>query len=66
MELGICFVFGDDWKIDEEKLQLIPAYDRDGNPVSRKVFHADLESLAIKARETPILSGLWKTITGVN
>lgn len=28
--LGICFVFGDDWKIDEEKLQLIPAYDRDG------------------------------------
>lgn len=35
--LGICFVFGDDWKIDEEKLQLIPAYDRDGNPVSRKV-----------------------------
>ena len=22
--LGICFVFGDDWKIDEEKLQLIP------------------------------------------
>lgn len=35
--LGICFVFGDDWKIDEEKLQLIPAYDRNGNPVSRKV-----------------------------
>ncbi len=35
--LGICFVFGNDWKIDETKLKLIPAYDQDGNPVSRKV-----------------------------
>lgn len=35
--LGICFVFGSGWKIDENRLQLIPAYDLDGKPVSRKV-----------------------------
>ena len=34
--LGICFVFGNDWKIDETKLKLIPAYDQDGNPDLRR------------------------------
>lgn len=37
-ELGIAFLFGTKWKIDSEKLQHLPVYDKSGNPVSRKVW----------------------------
>lgn len=36
--LGVTFVFGKDWKIDEQTMQRIPVYDRNGHPVSRKVW----------------------------
>lgn len=36
--LGIGFLFGADWKINEEKLQLMRVYDRDGQTVKRKVW----------------------------
>lgn len=36
--LGICFLFGEDWKIDESRLKRIPIYDSAGKPVSRKVW----------------------------
>lgn len=36
--LGICFIFGACWKIDENKLKRIPIYDRNGQVVSRKVW----------------------------
>lgn len=36
--LGCTFVFGDGWRIDEEKLQLLPVYDKKGIPVQRKIW----------------------------
>lgn len=36
--LGIGFLFGAAWKINEEKLQLMRVYDRDGQTVKRKVW----------------------------
>lgn len=36
--LGICFVFGTDWKINDEKLKRIPLYDADNVPISRNVW----------------------------
>lgn len=36
--LGICFLFGTSWRIDETKIQKIPAFDRQGNPISRRVW----------------------------
>ena len=36
--LGVTLVFGDKWKIDEEKTQLFPVYDRGGDFISRKVW----------------------------
>ena len=37
-DLGVAFLFGNDWKINEEKVQLIPAYDLQGEPVKREVW----------------------------
>lgn len=37
-ELGVTFVFGDGWKIDPETMQRIPVYDKNGNPVTRRVW----------------------------
>ncbi len=36
--IGVTFVFGTGWKVNEEKLQKIPVYDSKGNPVSRRVW----------------------------
>lgn len=36
--LGVTFVFGTDWKIDEEKSRRIPVYDSSGAPVARNVW----------------------------
>ncbi|MGN0295563.1 MAG: LysR family transcriptional regulator [Lachnospiraceae bacterium] len=36
--LGNTYLFGNDWKINEEKLQKIPVYDRDDTPVRRSVW----------------------------
>lgn len=36
--LGIAFLFGKDWEVDESRLQLIPVYDRQGKQVCRKVW----------------------------
>lgn len=36
--LGITTLFGDKWRIDPEKAQLIQTYDEQGNKVSRKVW----------------------------
>lgn len=38
--LGCTFVFGDGWRIDREKLQLLPVCDREGQPVRRQVWMA--------------------------
>ena len=36
--LGVTFVFGTDWKINEEKSRRIPVYDSSGSPVARNVW----------------------------
>ncbi len=36
--LGVCFLFGQDWKINHENVQLIPIYDNKGNPITRNVW----------------------------
>lgn len=36
--LGVTFVFGDKWKVNEDKAQKLAVYDATGNPVSRKVW----------------------------
>ena len=36
--IGVTFVFGSKWKINEEKLQKLPVYDSHGDIVSRKVW----------------------------
>ena len=36
--LGVTTLFGDKWRIDHEKAQLIQTYDEQGNKVSRKVW----------------------------
>lgn len=36
--LGIAFLFGDDWNVDLNKVQLIPVYDHQENLVERKVW----------------------------
>lgn len=36
--LGITTLFGDKWRIDPSKAQLIQAYDAQGSPVSRRVW----------------------------
>ncbi len=36
--IGVTFVFGSEWKINEEKLQMLPVYDTKGNVVSRNVW----------------------------
>lgn len=36
--LGITFLFGTDWKVDKEKISLIPVYNRQKEQVSRKVW----------------------------
>ena len=36
--LGISFLFGADWRVDNEKVQLIPVYDGRGDNVTRKVW----------------------------
>lgn len=36
--LGITFLFGEKWKINKEKLQLIPLYDQGGELITRKVW----------------------------
>ena len=37
-DLGITFLFGNDWKINPDKVQLIPVYGPDGEAVSRNVW----------------------------
>lgn len=37
-ELGVTFVFGDKWKVNEEKAQKLAVYDSAGEPVNRGVF----------------------------
>lgn len=36
--LGICFLFGDSWKVNRDIVQMIPLYDQKGEIVSRKVW----------------------------
>lgn len=36
--LGICFLFGSGWNFDRERFQLIPIYNKEETPVSRKVW----------------------------
>lgn len=36
--LGITFLFGADWRIDRNKLEMIPICDREEHPVTRKVW----------------------------
>lgn len=36
--LGITFVFGSDWRVDQERSQRIPVYNSNGEPVRRKVW----------------------------
>lgn len=36
--IGVTFIFGSNWKVNEEKLQKIPVYDSKGNIVSRRVW----------------------------
>lgn len=36
--LGVCFLFGSDWKLNMEELQLIPIYDKENHQVSRSVW----------------------------
>ncbi len=36
--IGVTFIFGSQWKINEEKLQKLPVYDNKGKIVSRKVW----------------------------
>ncbi len=36
--LGVTFVFGDKWKVNEEKAQKLAVYDSAGEPVSRSVW----------------------------
>lgn len=36
--LGITMLFGDRWRVSEEKLQRIPALDANGEPISRRVW----------------------------
>lgn len=36
--LGITLLFGKEWNIDIEKIQMIPAFDRNGEPVKRNVW----------------------------
>lgn len=36
--LGITFLFGNRWRVNPEETQLIPVYDRSGNPVGRSVW----------------------------
>ena len=36
--LGVTFVFGDKWKVNEEKAQKLAVYDSNGQMVSRSVF----------------------------
>ena len=36
--LGVTFVFGDKWKVNEEKAQKLAVYDKNGDAVSRKVW----------------------------
>lgn len=38
--LGVTFVFGKDWKMNAEIVQMIPIYDQNNEPVSRKVWMA--------------------------
>lgn len=37
-QLGVTFVFGDKWKVNEEKAQKLVVYDSAGAPVNRGVF----------------------------
>ncbi len=36
--LGMTFVFGDKWRINEDEVTLYPVYDRAENPISRNVW----------------------------
>lgn len=36
--LGICFLFGADWRVDSDKVQTIPIYDKYEKPISRRVW----------------------------
>lgn len=36
--LGICFLFGSDWAFDRSRFQLIPIYNKEQEPVSRRVW----------------------------
>lgn len=36
--LGICFLFGADWRVNTDAVQCIPVYDKHDLPVSRKVW----------------------------
>lgn len=36
--LGVCCMFGDAWRMDETKVQLIPLYSDEGEPISRNVW----------------------------
>lgn len=36
--LGVCFVFGSDWQINEERLQMIPILDRHQQQLTRRVW----------------------------
>ncbi len=37
-ELGICFLFGENWQFNHRKLQAIPIYDQKGEPIVRNVW----------------------------
>ena len=36
--LGITFLFGDKWKVNQDEVQMIPIYDHNGEPIKRKVW----------------------------
>lgn len=36
--LGVCFLFGMDWKLNNEELQLIPVYDKKNYQITRSVW----------------------------
>ncbi|MGN0403711.1 MAG: LysR family transcriptional regulator [Bariatricus sp.] len=48
--LGITFLFGDDWKINEEKVQYLPVYDKQGEKIGRKVWMM-LSELCFKSQD---------------
>ena len=36
--LGVSFLFGRDWDVDDSRLQIVPLFDMEGNPIRRGVW----------------------------